>query len=140
MTSEADEILDRSREIRATLSDPNLGADDRRALEEELTELRNRAQRVSAKRRHPDSVAAEIDMIEARLAEIDQMTITKGYSEKHLSRTVQDPGAYRYVINDLIEQEHADEVEHLASRLAELRALVGSAESAEAEADERSRS
>ena len=136
MTSEADDILGRSREIRSALNDPHLGANDRRALETELTELRDRARRVAAERRHPDSVAAEVDMIEARLAEIEQMSITKGYSEKHLSRTVQDPGAYRYAINDLIEQEHAEEVEYLTSRLAELRALGGTADPNRAEAEE----
>ena len=139
MTSEADDILDRTREIRSALNDRQLAPNDRRALETELTELRDRARQVSAERRHPDSVEAEIDMIEARLAEIDQMSITKGYSEKHLSRTVQDPGAYRYVINDLIEREHADEVEHLTSRLAELRALGGTTHSHPPEADERRR-
>ena len=73
-------------------------------------------------------------MIERRLGEIDGMLITKGYSEKHLSRTIQDPGAYAHSINRLLGEEYGSEVEALEIRLAELRAIAPEAPAHDGEA------
>ena len=123
MKSEADDILRRVREITEALTDPTLDSKDRTALERTRDGLRVRARDLASTTRHPESVATEIEMIEDRLAEIERMSITKGYSEKHISRTIQDPGAYRYGINRMLEAEHADEVRALEDRLAELRTV-----------------
>ena len=123
MTSEADRILERAKAVNAALEDPGLEPSARRSLETEQAELRVQAQRLAAAGRHPQSVEAEIAMIEERIAAIDAMQITKGYSEKHLSRTVQDPGAYRYAINRMLDDEHRTEVAELEQRLAELRQI-----------------
>jgi hypothetical protein len=75
-------------------------------------------------RRHPDSVAREIEELERRLAAIEALPITRGYSEKYLKTTVQDPGAYAHDINRRIAQDHADEVEEITARLARLRIIA----------------
>ena len=123
MTSEADRILQRAKTVNAALEDPELEPSVRQSLENEQTELRMQARRLAETGRHPQSVEAEISMIEERLTAIDAMQITKGYSEKRLSRTVQDPGAYRYTINRMLDEEHSAEVAELEQRLAELRRI-----------------
>ena len=60
-------------------------------------------------------------MLEQRLDDISGMLITKGYNEKHLGNTIQDPGAYSNVINRLIATEHADEVREIDAKLSALR-------------------
>ena len=98
----------------------------RAALIAERDELRAAAMAAADDRRHPTSVEREIDMLEARLGEIEAMAIDKGYSEKHLGRTIQDPGAYRHAINRLLEDHHRTEVEAIERRLARLRTLIDS--------------
>ena len=69
------------------------------------------------------SIDTEIAMLEARLDEINEMLIAKGYNEKHLGRTIQDPGAYSRTINYMIATEHAEEVTAIDARLSELRSV-----------------
>ena len=96
----------------------------RTSIEERRTKLRSQAMELALERRHPVSIQNEITMLEARLDQIARMLIPKGYNEKHLGRTVQDPGAYSRVINRTIAEEHAEEVREIETRLAFLRATV----------------
>lgn len=95
-----------------------------RRLTTERNQLRDRARDMADTRRHPESVAREIEELERRLAAIEALPITQGYSEKYLKTTVQDPGAYAYDINRRIEAEHADDVEEITARLARLRIIA----------------
>lgn len=92
-------------------------------LERERDALRREAEAISDTLRHPDSVAAEIDMLERRRDEISQMAIGKGYSEKRLNTTIQDPGAYSLDINRRLQENHEEELAAIETRLAHLRAL-----------------
>lgn len=121
MTRSIDEILDEIRRLSASIDAPATSASDRKRLEARRTELRDEAAAMAARFRHPDSVRTEIELIEHRLAELDAMLIGAGYSEKHLHRTVQDPGAYRYAINRQIEDNHSAEIAELRARLEHLR-------------------
>lgn len=121
MTHEIDDLLAEvirlSRQIEAAPPDDPATA----RLVERREELRTAAREAALDRRHPASVDAEIERIEHRLAEIEGMLISKGYSEKHIGKAIQDPGAYSHVINTLIGDEHHDEVVDLRARLSELR-------------------
>lgn len=122
-TTDIDEILDQAKALSAELA--GLPADDpsRPRLEKRQTALRTRAQELALERRHPVSIDTEIAMLEARLDEINEMLIAKGYNEKHLGRTIQDPGAYSRTINYMIATEHAEEVTAIDARLSELRSV-----------------
>lgn len=124
MASEIDELLSTI----SALSDriDGLGVDDveRARLEGRRDELRSRAKFLADERRHPASIVAEIDMLERRLVEINQLFISKGYAEKHLPYTVQDPGAYSHTINRLLEEEHQDEIAEIRLRLDHLRSIA----------------
>ncbi|MGI9585327.1 MAG: hypothetical protein ACR2N7_07020 [Acidimicrobiia bacterium] len=124
MEDSVDTILRSVRELSASIN--GLPEDDpkRERLVRERESLREQAAAMADQHRHPVSVENEISMIEQRLAEIDAMTITKGYSEKHLKHTIQDPGAYSHNINKLLAEEHKAEVAELEDRLAHLRTLV----------------
>ena len=124
MNTDIDSLLDRVRTVSHELD--ALGADDprRSTLEAERNRLRDEARRLAAGRRNPVSVEREIVMLEDRLAEIDELRIKPGYSEKHLGRTVQDPGAYRYTINRAIDADHETEIADIEDRLARLRPLA----------------
>jgi hypothetical protein len=123
VVSEIDELLTTI----SALSDriDALGGDDpdRLDLEQRRDELRLRARALADAGRHPASIAAEIEMLENRLLEIDQLFITKGYSEKHLHHTIQDPGAYSHTINRLLEAEHQNEITEIRERLDHLRSI-----------------
>lgn len=121
MTRSINELLDEIRRLGAEIEAPETSASDRKRLEARRTELRREAAAISDRLRHPESVRAEIDLIERRLAELEAMLISAGYSEKHLHRTVQDPGAYRYAINRRIEDNHGEEIAELRLRLEHLR-------------------
>jgi hypothetical protein len=123
VASEIDELLTTI----SALSDriEALGVDDpeRADLEGRRDDLRLRARSLADARRHPASIAAEIEMLENRLLEIDQLFITKGYSEKHLHHTIQDPGAYSHTINRLLKAEHEEEITEIRQRLDHLRSI-----------------
>jgi len=95
-----------------------------RRLTVQRDHLRDRARDMADTRRHPESVAREIEELERRLAAIEALPITQGYSEKYLKTTVQDPGAYAFDINRRIAAEHADDVEEITARLARLRIIA----------------
>lgn len=130
-TTDIDEILNQAKSVSAELD--SLPADDPRRprLEKRQTQLRTRAQELSLERRHPVSIDTEIAMLEARLDEISEMLISKGYNEKHLGRTIQDSGAYSRTINYMIATEHAEEVTAIDARLTELRNVRSDEEEAQ---------
>jgi hypothetical protein len=96
----------------------------RRELVAERDRLRDEASAVAEGMRHPVSVANEIAMLEDRLATIEGLKISKGYNEKHLNHTVQDPGAYSHTINRMLDEEHEAEVLTITERLARLRSIA----------------
>jgi hypothetical protein len=95
----------------------------RESLLNRRNRLRAKAQALTDAKRHPASVENEIAMLEARLQEIDALFITKGYSEKHLTKGFSDPGAYSANINRMIDSEHKAEVADIEQRLADLRKI-----------------
>lgn len=82
--------------------------------------LRSEAQKRANAARHPLSVEAEISMLLARLAQIDDLFVSKGYAEKHLTKGFSDPGAYSATINRRLAEDHAEEIETIEQRLSEL--------------------
>jgi hypothetical protein len=82
--------------------------------------LRSEALKRANEARHPLSVETEISMLLARLTEIDDLFVSKGYAEKHLTHGFSDPGAYSSTINRKIAEDHAAEIEAIEQRLSEL--------------------
>ena len=82
--------------------------------------LRSEAQERANSTRHPLSVEAEESMLLARLSEIDESFVSKGYAEKHLAKGFSDPGAYSATINRKLAKNHAHEIEAIERRLSEL--------------------
>ncbi len=123
MATGIDEILSSVEAISRRLQEHDLSHDERSRLEAERDALRTQARDLADGRRHPDSVRNEIAMLEERLEAINAQLIGKGYSEKWLKQTIQDPGAYSHNINALLAEQHAAEVADIADRLARLRSL-----------------
>lgn len=123
MADSVDDILHSVRRLSASIDD--LAEDDprRSKLIAERETLRTLAANIADGHRHPESVENEVSMLEDRLAEIAAMSITEGYSEKHLKHTIQDPGAYSHNINKMLTDEHTHEVAEITARLAHLRSL-----------------
>ncbi|MFO7699051.1 MAG: hypothetical protein R6W79_00395 [Acidimicrobiia bacterium] len=124
MTSQIDDLLEEITRISAQIDDLPPGSQRAESLIAERTKLRLRARDMADALRHPQSVRTEIEMLEERRSEIAGMGITKGFSEKRLGRTIQDPGAYSHDINRRIEAEHAAEVDEISERLTHLRSLL----------------
>lgn len=124
MTSQIDDLLEEITRISAQIDDLPPGSQSAESLIAERTKLRLRARDMADALRHPQSVRTEIEMLEERRSEIAGMGITKGFSEKRLGRTIQDPGAYSHDINRRIEAEHAAEVDEISERLTHLRSLL----------------
>lgn len=124
MTSQIDDLLEEITRISAQIDDLPPGSQRAESLIAERTKLRLRARAMADALRHPQSVRTEIEMLEERRSEIAGMGITKGFSEKRLGRTIQDPGAYSHDINRRIEAEHAAEVDEISARLTHLRSLL----------------
>lgn len=124
MTSQIDDLLEEITRISAQINDLPPGSQRAESLIAERTKLRLRAKNMADALRHPQSVRTEIEMLEERRSEIAGMGITKGFSEKRLGRTIQDPGAYSHDINRRIEAEHAAEVDEISERLTHLRSLL----------------
>jgi septal ring factor EnvC (AmiA/AmiB activator) len=118
-----DELLAEIRDLSRRLDDTSLDRAERERIEGRRDELRKAARTLEDERRHPASVAAEIALLEDRLAQIEASRIDAAWSEKHMHRTIQDPGAYRHAINRAIDEEHRDEVAAINERLARLRAI-----------------
>lgn len=128
MASEIDELLTTIAALSDRIQALGDGDPARAGLEQRRDDLRLRARSLADAGRHPASIAAEIEMLESRLVEIDQLFISKGYSEKHLPHTVQDPGAYSHTINRLLEEEHRDEIAEIRLRLDHLRSILPGAD------------
>lgn len=124
MTPSIDDLLDRITALSSDLDRDDLNPSERQSLIDRRESLRDQARAIADEARHPDSVAAEISMLEARLAEIDGFLITKGHSEKYLSKTIQDPSAYSLNINARLDDQHEDEVAAIQRRLGRLRSLA----------------
>jgi hypothetical protein len=124
MTSSIDDLLEEITRISARIDDLPPGSRASEQLIAERSKLRLRARDMADALRHPESVRTEIEMLEGRRSEIAGMAITKGFSEKRLGRTIQDPGAYSHDINRRIEAEHAAEVDEINKRLEHLRSLL----------------
>ena len=120
----SDELLAEAKRLSDELAAMPPNDPRRTTIEDHRAELRSQARELALERRHPVSIQNEITMLEARLDQIARMLIPKGYNEKHLGRTVQDPGAYSRVINRTIAEEHAEEVREIEARLALLRATL----------------
>ena len=120
----SDELLAEAKRLSDELAAMPPNDPRRTTIEDHRAELRSQAMELALERRHPVSIQNEITMLEARLDQIARMLIPKGYNEKHLGRTVQDPGAYSRVINRTIAEEHAEEVREIEARLALLRATL----------------
>ena len=134
MTDTIDQLLERINRLSASLAADGLTDAERSRLERERDGLRARARELADQRRHPASIEAEITMLEQRLAEIDGFLITKGHSEKYLSRTIQDPSAYSTNINAMLSAQHEDEVSEIRDRLERLRELHAASSSRTPEA------
>ncbi|HSJ71704.1 MAG TPA: hypothetical protein VLA29_08685 [Acidimicrobiia bacterium] len=124
MTSSIDDLLEEITRISNQIDDLPPGSRAFEQLIAERAKLRLRARDMADALRHPESVRTEIEMLEGRRSEIAGMAITKGFSEKRLGRTIQDPGAYSHDINRRIEAEHAAEVDEINERLEHLRSLL----------------
>lgn len=123
MTQTPDELLAEIRRLGEQIQAAPASSAHHRRLVERRDALRSEAARRADALRHPESVRTEIAAIEDRLRAINDELIDAGYNEKHLGRTIQDPGAYRHAINRRIAEEHASEVEELTVRLEQLRTI-----------------
>ncbi len=123
MQSPIDELLSHIKQLSATISDLPDGT-ERRHLEHQRQQLRDKAAALSLSGRHPASVDQEIKAILARLHTIDVMHITEGYQERRSGKNIQDPGAYSATINRMIDEQHAEEVASLTQRLEQLRTSI----------------
>ncbi len=118
-----DDIFNQVRLVSAKL-DAMAGDDPSRPdLVRRLVRLRAEAQSRANSARHPLSVEAETEMLEARLSEIDALFVSKGYAEKHLTKGFSDPGAYSATINRKIADNYAEEISEIKQRLSELREI-----------------
>ncbi len=115
-----DEIFERVRAISDRLTTLDVDDPQHKELLKERAQLRADAVALANSARHPRSVETEISMLLARLAEIDDSFITKGYAEKHLTKGFSDPGAYSSTINRKLSEEYANEVSTIEERIAEL--------------------
>ena len=116
MATEIDELLEQIRDLSRRIDTVGTDSPEADRLIDERAALRRRAKDLSDERRHPDSVRSEIELIEERLAEIEALSIGEASSEKWFKQTIQDPGAYRYTINRLLDEEHDAEVSYLTER------------------------
>jgi len=123
VTRDIDDLLAEIRDVSRQLDDETLDRAQRDDLTQRREHLRDVARTVADGGRHPASVEAEIALLEHRLAEIEAMRIGEGWSEKHMRRTIQDPGAYRHTINRAIDEHHQDEIATINERLERLRAI-----------------
>lgn len=118
-----DDIFNQVRLVSAKLTAMSEDDPSRPDLVRQLDRLRTEAQRRANAARHPLSVEAETAMLEARLSEIDDLFVSKGYAEKHLTKGFSDPGAYSAMINRRIANDHAEEISEIEHRLSVLREI-----------------
>lgn len=123
MSDPIDELLAEIVSISAEISRLGPESADAARLTERKQELRSQAQEIADAGRHPDSVSNQIASLEQRLAEINGLLITEGFSERRQGKTIQDPGAYSHNINKAIEADHSAEVESINAQLVRLRAI-----------------
>lgn len=99
-------------------TDPN-----RARLEADRDQLRQRASVLADSGRHPSSVERQIEALESRQAEIEQMFIKQGYSERSTTKKIQDPSAYSRNINRLLHDEYGAELSSIKEQLDRLRRI-----------------
>ncbi len=124
MPSPIDDLFTRISDLSTRIAALDENDPARTKLERDRALLRDRAAAIADAGRHPDSVRLEIESIQNRLAQIEQMKITEGYQEKRGGKTIQDPGAYSANINRLLSEHHGEEVEQLSARLTRLCSLL----------------
>jgi small-conductance mechanosensitive channel len=123
MPDDIDDLFTRIRTLAEQLerlppSDPN-----RARLEADRDHLRRQAAELADAGRHPESVARQIEALEARRSEIEGLFIKKGYSERSTTKKIQDPGAYSHNINALLRDEYGPELESIQQQLDRLSAI-----------------
>mgnify|MGYP001552459411 CR=1 FL=1 len=123
MTRTTDELLAEIRSLSSEIERTADGSPEHTRLVARRDALRAEAADRSDAMRHPESVRMEIERIEARLAAYEARLIKGGYNERHLGRTIQDPGAYRHAINRLLAEQDADDIDDLRNRLVRLRRI-----------------
>lgn len=121
MNDNIDDLLAEIRTLAHQLEDGSLTAKDRARLERRRDELRDRARDLSLSGRHPQSVELQIESLEKRKAEIEALFIKKGWSEKRLGRTIQDPSAYSHNINKQLTEKYGPELADIDEQLELLR-------------------
>ena len=121
MPESIDELLATIRSLTERID--QLDADDRKRTQLELKreKLRETARDAADASRHPEDVTRQIEALEHRLAEINQLLIKQGYTERRVGRTIQDPSAYSANINRAIEADHVEEVRSIKAQLVRLR-------------------
>lgn len=127
-----DELLARITDLSSRLASMPDSTPEYRKLDRDREELRALARSTANASRHPRAIEAEIEMLEARLSEIGNLYVKKGYAEQHLSKGFSDPGAYSAGINALLASEHAPEVERITQRISELRAVIANSDEQDA--------
>lgn len=121
MNETIDDLLAEIRTVSNALDDETLTAKQRNRLEHQRDNLRRRAQELSLAGRHPQSVELQIESLERRRKEIESLFIKKGWSEKRLGRTIQDPSAYSHTINQQLAAKYGPELADIEEQLGALR-------------------
>ncbi|MCB1245852.1 MAG: hypothetical protein KDB69_01140 [Acidimicrobiia bacterium] len=124
MTDPVDTILAEVIDLSKQLADESLTPGERTTIEERRDQLRETARLVSLEGRHPASVELQIEALERRRNVITAEFIKQGYSEKHIGKRIQDPGAYSAGINRRLEELHAAELADIDRQLELLRSYV----------------
>lgn len=128
MSERIDELLAELRAINKRLEDQTATEAERSKLAERKETIRAQAKNLSLVGRHPASVELQIESLERRKAEIESLFIKKGWSEKRLGRTIQDPSAYSHNINKQLEEKYASELADIDEQLAILTTAPSSTE------------
>ena len=125
MPETIDELLADIQKLARRIERLDPGDPARQKLEAQRADLRETARHIADATRHPMAIATQIEALEARLREIDQLMIKQGFTERRVGKAIQDPGAYSHNINKAIAEDHAVEVRSINEQLARLRSVAG---------------
>jgi hypothetical protein len=123
VTSDVDDMYRRAQSLSLKLDAMSEDDPKRANVLRARDRLRSDARKLANSARHPLSVETETAMLLARLEEIDDLFVTKGYAEKHLTQGFSDPGAYSATINRTLADDHAAEIAEIELRLSDLRSI-----------------
>jgi hypothetical protein len=121
VTDRIDELLGELRAINTRIEDPSATDAERSKLKARKKVIRAQAKKLSLVGRHPASIDLQIASLERRRQEIEALFIKKGWSEKRLGRTIQDPSAYSHNINKELADKYGTELAHIDEQLSVLR-------------------